>query len=454
MASKKTIGICHYRIGGTDGVSLVIFKRKRALEEMGYRVVLIAGSRESVADYNIPLLEFDRKDIIKIKENAFFNFRDYVSEKDLLAEIERVAAMIKKEFLKIHKREKFDYLFFHNIFSHGRHISAAKACCEFVRENNIKSFAVDHDFYFAGSYTDIYKPQTLLLKKYLKKYVPPRDDFIRHIVINSINQKILAEKTGLRSDILTDMFDFKQAEWKKDRYNAEMLRDFGIKDNDIVVLQATRIVRRKGIELAIDFVAELEKMKKRLIGQTLYNGKQITKKSKIVFVLAGYIEASDREYGKALRKKIKEAGISAKFVGSRIGRCRAKKDGQKIYSLWDAYARADLVTFPSIWEGWGNQFIEAVFAKKPVLVFEYPVFKADIKKEGYKVISLGSSLAKNDKNGLHRVSKNKIAEASEEAIKWLTDKNLKKTLERNFKIGRKFHNRQIIKDFFAQKLKL
>ncbi len=39
--------------------------------------------------------------------------------------------------------------------------------------------------------------------------------------------------------------------------------------------------------------------------------------------------------------------------------------------------------------GFGNAFVEAVFAKKPIAVFEYPVFKADIKKEGYKTISFG-----------------------------------------------------------------
>ena len=250
------------------------------------------------------------------------------------------------------------------------------------------------------------------------------------------------------------MFDFKQTRWKKDKYNSDLLQQCGIKENDIVVLQATRIVRRKGIELAIDFVAELKRMKKKLVGQTLYNGKQITKNSKIVFVLANYIEPSDQEYGKMLKEKIKEVGITAKFINSRIERCRGKKRNKKIYSLWDAYVYADLVTFSSIWEGWGNQFIEAVFAKKPVMVFEYPVFKADIRPEGYEVISLGDKLGKDNKNGLCQVSQNKITVATEQTVKWLLDKNLNKMLERNFKIGRKFHNRQNIKNFFTQKLGL
>lgn len=32
------------------------------------------------------------------------------------------------------------------------------------------------------------------------------------------------------------------------------------------------------------------------------------------------------------------------------------------------------MTYPSLREGWGNQFIEAVFAKLPVVLLEYPVW--------------------------------------------------------------------------------
>jgi len=56
------------------------------------------------------------------------------------------------------------------------------------------------------------------------------------------------------------------------------------------------------------------------------------------------------------------------------------KGGKGLYLLsLDTYVFADIISYPSIFEGWGNQFIEAVFAKKPVIVFEYPVFKSDIK---------------------------------------------------------------------------
>ena len=61
-------------------------------------------------------------------------------------------------------------------------------------------------------------------------------------------------------------------------------------------------------------------------------------------------------------------------------------DGSKIYSLWDAYPLADLVTYPSTVEGFGNAFLEALYYKRPVVVNNYTIFKTDIKPKGFKVI--------------------------------------------------------------------
>jgi glycosyltransferase involved in cell wall biosynthesis len=61
-------------------------------------------------------------------------------------------------------------------------------------------------------------------------------------------------------------------------------------------------------------------------------------------------------------------------------------DGRKIYRLADAYQHADLVTYPSSVEGFGNAFLEAVYYRCPIVVNGYSTFEADIKPRGFRVI--------------------------------------------------------------------
>jgi hypothetical protein len=63
-------------------------------------------------------------------------------------------------------------------------------------------------------------------------------------------------------------------------------------------------------------------------------------------------------------------------------------DGRKIYTLEDIYPFADLVTYPSTFEGFGNAFLEAVYFKKPVVVNAYSIYTKDIKPKGFSVIEI------------------------------------------------------------------
>jgi glycosyltransferase involved in cell wall biosynthesis len=75
--------------------------------------------------------------------------------------------------------------------------------------------------------------------------------------------------------------------------------------------------------------------------------------------------------------------FEARIVGPKRG---LTPDGRKIYALGDIYPKADLVTYPSSVEGFGNAFLEAIYYKRPLVVNNYSIYEADIKPKGFQVI--------------------------------------------------------------------
>ncbi len=444
------IALAHYRIGRTDGVSLEMEKHAKVLRSLGHKVQVISGPVNEGSDNVIRQLEFDTPRILEIKENTFKFFgKRSLRVPELMDRIRSVATKIERGISACHRRGRFDLLMLHNIFSHGRHIAAAAAFMNAATKLHLPAVAINHDYYWErNEYMGL---RGTTVQRFLDTYVPPKSPRITHVSINSLAQATLRRRRNIRSELLPNVMDFGAPSWRKDKFNSDLPKQLRLNPNDLVVLQATRIVERKGIELAIELTRQLATVQQHLVGKYLYNGKKITSKSRVVLVLAGYVETSARPYLARLKRLIKSCGIEARFAGHLVGGHR-KSGRNKRYALGDMYAHSDLVTYPSLQEGWGNQFIEAVFAHKPVVLFEYPVFRADIKKEGYQYVSLGSrTLKRND--GLVSLSARKLHTSAHEVIEILTGNQTPGWLDSNRVIGRKYHDVRVLKNFFARELR-
>jgi len=429
------IALCHYRVGETDGVSLEMDKWKKVLEKMGHKVYFIAGSTGTSDGCIIPEMNYRSEEDMKIERNAYLKLEDYQDEDELIRAIKKLTLKIEEGLKKILIENKIDLIVPNNILSIGRSIPTAMAFTNLIKELGIRCIGHHHDFYWERK--NFSQPTCNFVRDALEKYYPPKDDLISHVVINSIVQKELKVRRNLDSVVIPNVFDFNGKLWDADNYNKDFREKLGIKDNDILMLQATRVTNRKAIELAIDVVGEMQKEENRKILEEvkLYNGKSFKEDSRIVLVLAGMIETAD-DYVERLRTKAKESNVELLFVNNLVEHSRCVKNNDKIYSLWDTYVFADIITYPSIQEGWGNQFLEGLFARKPMLVFEYSVYKEDIKEKGFKVISLGDKY-KLDKYRLAKVSKEVIKRASGECIKLLINKNYREMMvEENFQLGR------------------
>ncbi len=446
----KTIGIFHYQVGRTDGVSLEIEKWKRVLEEMGHTVHLCAGDLGTAQGMLIEEMYHHRPDAERLNYNTFCELRDYADDAAYRAELFGLADVIERKIRDFVEEKEIDFLIPQNVWSVAASPPVSIALARVMRGLQLPALAHNHDFYWerTGGLTLTCATAIELTQKYL----PPRDPLARHVVINSLAQRELMERKGIQSTVVPNIFDFDAPPWQPDEYNRDFRARIGLRKNDLFILQATRIVARKGIELAVDFVKALDHPRRRAIlkERGLYDRRPFNADSRIVLVLAGYAQDDLSGYTAHLKQKIARSSIDALFIEDIIGGQRVISSGEKIYSLWDSYVYADFVTYPSLWEGWGNQFLEALRARLPILLFEYPVYRADIAGKGFHTVSLGSTLQEQDDLGLAQVAPEVVERAADEAVDLLTDSRLRSEIvEHNFRLGREHYSLESLRGYLA-----
>ena len=109
-------------------------------------------------------------------------------------------------------------------------------------------------------------------------------------------------------------------------------------------------------------------------------------KAKLVISHASGDEGYD--YERRVRAYSKLMKVDTYFVSNIISEQRGlTQNGRKIYTLEDVYPHADLVTYPSLYEGYGNALVEAVYFRKPLLVNRYRIFESDIEPLGFKAVT-------------------------------------------------------------------
>jgi glycosyltransferase involved in cell wall biosynthesis len=128
-------------------------------------------------------------------------------------------------------------------------------------------------------------------------------------------------------------------------------------------------VARKGIEQSIELVHRLER--------------------EACLVISHAAGDEEREYEKRVRTYSEMLGVNTLFVSGRMNDHRGRdEEGRKIYALSDVYPHADLVTYPSHTEGFGNAFLETIYFRRPIVVNVYSVYAIDIKPKGFRAIEL------------------------------------------------------------------
>ena len=367
--SSKHIGFISFRLAGTDGVSLETAKWAAVLEQMGFECFFMAGELDTPEEKSLleEKLHFHDEDVKKIYNECFSTT---IRSPALTSRIHELRVFLKARIYEFIKMFEIDLIVPQNTLTIPLNVPLGLALTEVIAETGIPVIAHHHDFFWERK-----RFLRNSVWDYINMSFPPHIHNIEHVVINTSGQNQLALRTGISSTLIPNVMNFELGPPPADEYISNVREDLGVGEDELFVLQPTRVVQRKGIEHAIELVARLNR--------------------KAVLVISHASGDEGYEYQMRVKEFADMMNIRALFVDETIKEERGvTEDGRRIYTLEDIYPHADLVTYPSLIEGFGNAFLETIWFRKPILVNNYSIYATDIKPKGFRVIEMDNFISK------------------------------------------------------------
>ena len=329
------IGFIATRLSGTDGVTLEVEKWAKVLSRMGHEIFFCAGEVSSYASKGtvIPKLHFADQSIRALTIKAFGEDPDPNGEK-IADQIYARADEIRNPLRWFIRSNNLELIIVQNALTIPMNLPLGVCLTGLIAELGLNTIAHHHDFFWERQ-----RYQTNAILDLLDTSFPAKLPTIQHITINTIAQARLKARRGIDSIVIPNVHDFNTPPPGIDEYNKDFRKTLGISEDDLFILQPTRVIQRKGIELAIELVRRLSYSNP---------GLHITHRS----------DDEGLSYWHWLKREAKVMGVQIELIDHLIGQSRAQIKNHKIYSLWDAYIHADLVTYPSLYEGFGNALLE------------------------------------------------------------------------------------------------
>jgi len=365
---SKNIGFVSTRFAGVDGVTMEASKWAKVLEDSGHRSFWFAGEldREPEESLLVPEAHFQHEQNKWINEQILGRKGRPSPVTEMIYSIKSLLKVKLREFIK---QFSIDLLIAQNALTIPLQIPLGIALTETIAETQIPTIAHHHDFYW-----ERVKFSATAVGDYLRMAFPPNLASIEHVVINSAAQEELALRTGVSSTIIPNVLDFENALFAEEKRSDGFRESIGLGPEDIIIMQPTRIIQRKGIEHAIDLVSNLKNPNYKLVISH---------------------EAGDEgfEYADWLKEEARNHSVDLRLVNTRLADpINVKRRRSDQYSLWKIYPHADFITYPSMYEGFGNAFLEAIYFKKPLLINRYAIFVRDIEPKGFDLVVMDGFL--------------------------------------------------------------
>jgi glycosyltransferase involved in cell wall biosynthesis len=404
----KRIGFISTRIAGTDGVSLEIEKWANVLERNGCDCFYFAGEcdRPSEKSFLVDEAFFGHPEIEKTTAACFGCYRRPL---EITSKVQELKDYFKEQLYQFIDRFGIEVVIPENVLAIPLNIPLGLALTEFISETLFPTIAHHHDFYWERDRFLVNCAQS-----YLDCAFPPELHSVSHVVINSLAAEQLSHRRGISNTLIPNVYDYASPPEPPDEYAADLRARIGLEEDDLLILQPTRIVPRKWIERAIEIVSLLE----------LPNP---------VLVVSHASGDEDTLYFPRIMEMAERWNVEIRAIDHLVNSFRATgPNGNKIYSIGDIYQAADLVLYPSGYEGFGNAFLEAVYYRKPIVVNRYSIYVADIEPKGFDVIPFDGFATKQTIHQIQNILED--------------DERREEKVNKNYELARRFYSYEVLEE--------
>jgi mannosylglucosylglycerate synthase len=451
----------HFKLFGTDGVSLQSQELSNALGKRGWSVHACAADVPPDAQgLRLPDLTYQSPDAIAFRQRIFSPPAESSPSPPrstggaLLEEITHRARHIREDVEHYLDGHQIPLLHIRNLMSLPYNLPATLAFYDLATDRPDLGFLMQHhDLYWEGPNAKTFRTPYRDVAALMDRIMCPPLPNARHVLINPIAADALRDKTGIVGTVVPDGFDFDREVAIIDelafRSRLEILAGdrTPVGADDLVVAMPARVAINKAIELAIQFVAGLERKRAALEDASEGVGlkrRRFTAASRVILLLPQGEDINDNlDYFERLQAYARHLRITLAYGGNIVVPDRRFQRGDTDhYPFYSTYQAVDLVCYPPEHEGFGNQAIEAVWARRPLAVLEYPVFKRFVRDHVPHYISLGDTdrlRRLDDFGGLHQLAPGILDDAVDGAIAVLTDHGLERRwTDENFTALRAF----------------
>ncbi len=364
------------RLAGVDGVTFETAKWEAVLERMGHSVRLCAGEVDALRSTArlVPAMHFTHPPAARVTAAAF----DPDSDAEAVArEIQRLADQLLPVLEAWVETERLDVLIVENAWAIPMQLPLAVALRSLVEKSGLPTISHNHDYWWERD-----RFASCVVPDVLESAFPPDLPSVRHVSISSIADASLRERRGMSSTVVPNVFDFDHPRPRpRHDIRREMRAELGMANGGLLIVQPTRVIPRKGIELTIELASRLED-------------------PGAVVLITSPAGDEGLDYLIGLERQAERSGVNLRYAADRFEPDLEGRPINPAHSLTEAYLAADLIAYPSLYEGFGNALIEAVFFGKPVFVNRYPVYDADIRPLGFRFAEIAGTVTDESVDGV------------------------------------------------------